>query len=174
MPGGAEVQALLRFDSLFGALPDQIPFGSTINSAVITLFAPNASNAPTGNIAIHQMTTAWDETATWNSLTNGVQIGSETVAGADDSINVLVANASADFDVLASLQAWLGGDTNFGWVITNDSTDGVQFSSSESAIPANRPILTIDFTPVPEPGSLVLAGLAGAAALCVRRLRLSR
>lgn len=172
--GGSEVQALLRFDSLFGVLPDQIPFGATINSAVITLFAPNASNAPTGNIAIHQMTTAWDETSTWNSLTNGVQIGSETVAGADDSINVLVANTSADFDVLASLLAWLGGDTNFGWVITNDSTDGVQFSSSESAVAGNRPMLTVDFTPVPEPGSLVLAGLAGAAVLCMRRLRLSR
>jgi hypothetical protein len=172
--GGAEVQGLLQFDALFGALPGQIPFGATINSAVITLFAPNASSSPTGNIAIYQMTTAWDESSTWDSLTNGVQIGSETLASPDDSINILFANTQGNFDVLASLQAWLGGDTNFGWVIINDSTDGVVFSSKDSTTAANRPMLTVDFTPIPEPGSLLLAGLAATAALCVRRSRVSR
>ena len=172
--GGAEVQALLRFDGLFGALPDQIPLGSTINSAVITFFATNASSSPTGNIAIYQMTSNWNENSTWDSLTNGVQIGSETVASADDVNSVVFANTTMTLDVLASLQAWLGGDTNFGWVITNDSTDGVQFSSSEAATGANRPMLTVNFTPVPEPGSLLLTGLTGAAALCLRRLRLFR
>ena len=76
--------------------------------------------------------------------------------------------------MLPSLQAWLAGDSNFGWVIVNDSNDGIQFHSSDSATAAARPILTVTFTPVPEPGSLVLVGLMGAAALCVRRLRLSR
>lgn len=169
--GGAEVQALLRFDNLFGVAPDQIPFGATITSAVLTLYATNASNSPTGNIAIFQMTSTWDETSTWDSLTNGVQIGSETVAGADDGITVPVVDTLANFDVLASLLAWQGGDTNFGWLITNDSTDGVQFSSSESAIAPNRPLLTIDFIPVPEPGTLTLTGLGAAAALCLRSVR---
>ncbi len=172
--GGAEVQALLRFDNLIGVAPDQVPFGATITSAVLTLFTTNASNAPIGNIAIHQMTTGWDETSTWDSLTNGVQIGSETLALADDSHSVEVASATTSFDVLASLQAWLGGDTNFGWVITNDSTDGVQFRTSESAIAVDRPLLTVTFIPLPEPGSLTLAGLTAAASLCARRLRSSR
>ena len=172
--GGAEVQALLRFDNIFGVAPDQIPLGATITAAVITLYTTNASNAPTGNIAIYQMTSAWDETSTWNSLTGGVQIGSESEAGADDVHTVPVVNVTTTFDVLASALAWQGGDTNFGWVITNDSTDGVQFSSSDSAVPSQRPLLTIDFIPVPEPGTLTLTGLSAAVALCLRRLRRSR
>jgi hypothetical protein len=56
-------------------------------------------------------------------------------------------------------------------MFSDSSTDSIQFDSSEAATVTARPLLTVDFTPVPEPGSLVLAGLAGAAALCVRRLR---
>ncbi len=76
--------------------------------------------------------------------------------------------------MLPSLQAWLAGASNFGWVIANDSNDGIQFHSSDSATSAARPTLTVTFTPVPEPGTLVLVGLTGAAALCVRRVRLAR
>lgn len=167
--GGAEVQALLRFDSLFGVAPDQIPAGATITAAVLTLFTTNASNAPTGVISLYQMTTTWDESSTWNSLGGGVQVGSESEAVADDAHSVPTPNATTTFDVLAAVLAWQGGDTNFGWLITNDSTDGVQFSSAEGTTAGNRPMLSIDFIPIPEPGSLTLAGLAAAAALCVRR-----
>jgi len=170
----SEAQALLRFEGLFGALPDQIPLGSTLTSAVLTLYVTNASNVPVGNISLYQMTSTWDETSTWDSMVSGVQIGSEAEASADDTHTVEVPNALTSFDVLASLQAWLGGDTNFGWVIVNDSNDGVQFRTSESGSASERPMLTVTFTPVPEPGSLALAGLTGAAALCVRRARRSR
>lgn len=172
--GGAEVQALIQFGDLFGALPGQIPAGATITSAVLSLYTTNSSNGPIGNIAIYQMTTAWDESSTWNSLSGGVQIGSDTVAVADDDHTVESINVFATFDVLSSVLAWYGGATNDGWVITNDSTDGVQFRSSEWTTNAERPYLTIDFTPIPEPGSLLLAGLAGAGALCARRLRRGR
>ncbi len=170
---GGPVQTLLRFDNLFGALPNQIPLGSTITAAVLTLSAFNTSNSPIGNISLYQLTAAWDETSTWNSMVGGVQIGSETETVPDDSHTVEIIDLT-DFDVLASLQAWITGDTNLGWMIENDSTDGVQFRSSESAASAERPRLTVTFTPVPEPGSLTLAGLTAAAALCVRRLRRSR
>lgn len=172
--GGAEVQALILFDSLFGALPGQIPFGSTLTAATLTLYTTNASSTPIGNIAVHRMTTGWDESSTWDSLTGGVQLGVDAEAVADDSHTVETLNAFTSFDVLASLQAWFAGGTNDGWVILNDSTDGVQFRSSESTIGSERPYLTVDFIPIPEPGSLLLSGLAGAAALCVRRLRRSR
>jgi hypothetical protein len=108
-------------------------------------------------------------------MASGVQIGSETVASADDSHSVTALGLTS-FNVLASLQAWLGGDTNFGWVIVNSSIDGVQFQTSEAVVVTGteRPTLTVTFTPVPEPGSLVLAGLTAAAALCMRRARRSR
>jgi hypothetical protein len=170
---GGETQALMSFDNIFGALAGQIPLGSTINSAVLTLNVFDSSNVPIGNISVYRMTTAWSETSTWNSLTNGVTITTDTVASADDT-HTVESLAPTTFDVLASLQAWSSGASNFGWAILSDSTDGIQFDSSEGATVSLRPLLTVDYTPVPEPGSLVLAGLAGAAALCLRRLRRSR
>jgi hypothetical protein len=177
--GGADskAQALLRFDDLFGPLPDQIPLTSTITSAVLTLYVTNSSTSPAGNISVYQMLSGWNESSTWDSIAGGVQIGSETVASADQTHTVLTTFTTTSFDVLASLQAWLGGDTNFGWLIENDSNDGVQFATSEeTGVPSQRPMLTITTTsvPVPEPGSLMLAGLSAAAALCVRRARRSR
>jgi hypothetical protein len=169
----SEAQTLLRFDSIFGALPDAIPFGSTITSAVLTLSVTNSSNAPIGNISVYQMTSTWSEASTWNSMVSGVTIGSETVASADDT-HTVEAIAITTFDVLPSLEAWVAGASNFGWVIVNDSNDGIQFHASDSATLAARPTLTVTFTPVPEPASLVLVGLTGAAALCVRRVRRSR
>jgi hypothetical protein len=167
---GGDVQGLLRFDNLFGVLPDQIPLGSTINSAVLTLDVVDSSNFPIGTISIFQMTTGWSESSTWTSLGSGVQVGSETVASADDA-HTAESIAPTTWNVQSSLQSWSNGDTNFGWAIFNDNTDGIQFTTSEGATVTARPLLTVDFTPVPEPGSLVLAGLVGAAALCVRRLR---
>ena len=169
---GGDVQGLLRFDNLFGALPDQIPLGSTIISAVLTLDVIDSSNFPIGTISIFQMTTAWSESSTWNSLVSGVGIGTDTVASADDAHTAELI-ALTTWNVQASLQAWSNGDSNLGWAIFNDDTDGIQFTSSEGATITARPLLTVDFTPVPEPGSLALAGLAGAAALCARRLRRS-
>jgi len=168
--GTGEVQGLLLFDNLFGALPDQIPLGSTINSAVLTLDVFNSSNVPIGIISIHQMTTAWSESSTWSSLGSGVQVGSETVTAADDS-HTAEFIALTTFDVQASLQAWSDGASNLGWALFNSDTDAIEFRSSEFGTVSSRPLLTVDFTPVPEPGSLLLAGLAGAAALCARRLR---
>ena len=52
----SEAQALLRFDNLFGALPDQIPLGSTITSAVLTLYVTNLQQLAPGNISVYQMT----------------------------------------------------------------------------------------------------------------------
>jgi hypothetical protein len=169
---GGDVQGLLAFENLFGVLPGQIPFASTINSAVLTLDVFDSSNVPIGTFSVYRLTTAWDESSTWNSLTGGIQIGSETVAGADDA-HTVESIAPTDFDVQASLQAWSGGASNFGWLLTNDSSDGVQLRSSEYATVASRPLLTVDYTSVvvPEPASLVLVGFAGAAALGVRRLR---
>jgi hypothetical protein len=170
---GGDVQGLLGFDSIFGAGPGQIPLGSVINSAVLTLSVTNSSNSPVGNISVYRMTTAWSESSTWNSLTGGVQVGSETDATPDD-VHTVESLGLTTFDVQAALQAWSGGASNFGWMISNDSGDGLEFESSEAATVSVRPLLTVDFTPVPEPNSLVLSGLAGAAALCLRRLRRMR
>jgi len=172
----AETQGLLRFDGIFGALPDRIPPGSTITSAVLTLEVFNSSNVPIGIISVYRMTTAWSESSTWDSLAGGVQVGSETVAVADDA-HTTEQIASTSFDVLPSLQAWASGARNSGWVLLNDGTDGMEFWSSEYGTLAARPMLTVTFAPpetspsVPALSRLGLAALlaglalAGAAAL---------
>jgi hypothetical protein len=146
---GSEAQGLLRFDDLFGAAADRIPLGSTITSAVLTLEVFNSSNVPVGIISLYQMTTAWSESSSWNSLVDGVQVGTDTVAVADDA-HTAEQVASTTFDVLASLQTWSAGDANLGWVILNDGTDGMEFRSSEYETVEVRPMLTVTFTP-PEP-----------------------
>src|SRR5437868_9528472 len=46
--GGPTRQALIRFDSLFGPGPGQIPFGSTINAASLALWAGTPALPPSG------------------------------------------------------------------------------------------------------------------------------
>ncbi len=145
---GAETQGLLRFDGLFGSLPNRIPPGSTISSAVLTLEVFNSSNVPVGIISVYRMTAPWSESSSWNSLVGGVQVGSETVAVPDDA-HTTEFIASTSFNVLPSLQAWaaLGDANNFGWVFLDSSTDGMQFWSSEYGTLAVRPKLTVTFVP---------------------------
>jgi hypothetical protein len=170
---GFPAQSLIRFEDIFGAGLGQIPLFSTITAATLTFDIENVSSSPVGNISVFQMTTGWTESSTWDSLVGGVTPGSETVASPDD-VETAAALGSLNFDVLSSVQAWAAGGTNFGWVITNDSSDGLQLRSSEFGTQALRPILSVTFTPIPEPSSALLVGLAGAAALAVRRLRATR
>jgi hypothetical protein len=167
---GFPAQSLVRFDDIFGAALGQIPLGSTIISAILAFEVENASSAPAGNISVFQMTVGWAESSTWDSLGSGVTTGSETVASPDDTVTA-TALGPVSFDVLTSVQAWAAGASNFGWVLTNDSTDGLQLRSSEFGTLAVRPSLTIEYTPIPEPGTAQLVGLAGVAALVARRLR---
>ncbi len=163
---GAETQGLLRFDGLFGVLPNQIPPGSTITSAVLTLEVFDSSNVPVGTIAVYRMTTAWNESSTWSSLAGGVQVGSETAAVADDAHTTELI-ASATFNVLPSLQAWVAGASNFGWVFLNSTTDGMEFWSSEHGTLALRPKLTVTFVPPATPPAVPALSRHGLAALLV-------
>jgi hypothetical protein len=139
-------QALLAFTNLFGSGPGQIPFGATITSATLTL---NTVNASAAGASLHRMVTSWSESATWNSLVNGVQLGIEAVLSADLSTGA-VAGGLRSFNVIASLTAWMAGATtatqanaaNKGWVFIANSSDGWDFSSSESAI---KPTLTVTY-----------------------------
>ncbi|MCH8301462.1 MAG: hypothetical protein IH912_01810, partial [Proteobacteria bacterium] len=141
-------QGLIRFDNIFGGGAGQIPFGSIINSATLTVDVYETSESG-AQVRFHRMLVAWSETTTWNSMTNGIQANDIEAMSAFDA--QVVDPSSSGLQVItglaAGLQSWSSGATNNGWVILNNNTDGWNFRSSEFGTVANRPLLTVDWTP---------------------------
>ena len=173
-PGLKPNQGLIRFDQLFGAGPGQIRPGDTIVSATLTLVAFD----PGSGLRLHDMLVSWSQgTATWNSLGNGVQIGSEagpvlSSIGADNS-TANVAAGVLNFDVTSSLLGVQAGNLpGHGWLLNPfvNGTNGIDVRSSEFATLADRPLLTVQITPVPEPTTWLLLALGlSAIGLFVRQ-----
>lgn len=71
-------------------------------------------------------------------------------------------------ELIADVHLWLNQPgTNFGWMLLTESEDILKtarsFASHESGF---GPMLTIQFTPVPEPGTLALAAVSGLIFFC--------
>jgi len=165
--GVGESQGLIQFDSIFGSGPGQIPYGSTINSASLTVFVHDTSSS-SATIALHRMLAAWNENSTWNSMAGGIQLDDIEAAAASDGIMTLAEfmGPQTFYGLEAALQSWSDGATNNGWAIASDSTNGWDFYSSEYGTASQRPYLTVDYTP-PQPPVLDLdadnsAGQSGA------------
>jgi len=143
-PAADERHVLLRFDNIFGNNIDQIPPGSTIQSATLTVMITNASAS---GASLYRMTQAWLDTNNWNTFGgNGIQPGTECEAAADVS-SFLNATGSHTIDVTASLVAWSAGQPNNGWVWLNNLDDSWQFNSNEFATVGSRPKLSVTFLP---------------------------
>jgi hypothetical protein len=147
---------LIRFDNLFGAGPGQIPFGSVINSATLTVNVTNASDPP-AQIRLHRMLVTWAESATWTSMSAGIQTNDVEAMSAFDAqvASPALSGSQVITGLAAALQAWSGGATNFGWAVISNSTDGWDFSSSENGTTGDRPLLTVDWTAAACPGGVV-------------------
>ena len=137
-------QGLLRFDDLFGTGPGQIPPGTVIRRATLTLTFEGANAASGDGGRLHRMVVPWTERSTWNSLGDGIQLGSEALSGADADTAGAVANrGTRSFDVTTSLNAWSFGAPNHGWAVFANGPDGQSFRSSDWAGVAERPLLTV-------------------------------
>lgn len=185
------VTGLLRFDNMFGCaagpsrcggpIPDLGPGQISIISAILTVRTGTA----TGDISaatrfdLHRMIATWDESSTWTSLSSGISYNG-TEAATTSTAAVLnpganTAGALVNFDVTPDMQWWADnlGTSTRGWAIKPCSnagappvtgcTDGWLFDSSETATVANRPLLTVTYEVIPEPGTALLlaAGLLG-------------
>ncbi len=85
----------------------------------------------------------WSESDTWKSLGRGIQTNDVQAAKSADLSTGPVKSGVQSFDVTKSLQAWQSNpNSNFGWVLTTTSTDGVFFTSSEGG---KAPRLKIEF-----------------------------
>jgi hypothetical protein len=78
--------------------------------------------------------------------------------------------------MVTDVQGWLNSPaTNFGWMVLGDEADVASFRSFHSREATNaslRPALTVTFTPVPEPSTLLLGALA-LLSIGTLRLRLA-
>ena len=162
--GNPEIESLartlLRFPDVIGAMPGQVPAGSTVTNASITLTTLDNEFAPTGaGLSVHRVLVDWEENAlTWNSFGNGGTPGSQFSAAALTQFNPGSANTAFAIDVTSALVAWSGGDSNFGVILTSGSDDAALFASDDHPVLGVRPRLDVDFIPVPEAGSFLLLG----------------
>lgn len=186
---GGVARALLRFD-----IAGSLPAGATVNSASLTV---NVVGVPSGAVNsvfdLHRLQAGWGEgngsdhggsaggagQATWNN-----RLGSGTPwtsAGGDFSATVSASRAIAGFgaytfsstgNLVADVQNWLNSPAgNFGWLLQSQSeitpTSIRRFASRDDAV--NRPLLTIQYTVVPEPTALSLGALALLAGAIFRK-----
>lgn len=142
-------QGLLQFANIFGSGSGQVPLGSTITSATITFSVFNDSNAAM-QMSFYRMNVGWDQsTATWSSFGSigGVQASEGEAEGLPpDGVQYDATTGTKVVDVTTSLRHWATGESNFGWLIESAATNGWDFNTSEAA-QANRPILTVNYTP---------------------------
>ncbi len=143
--GGDPVQGLIRFDDIFGDQAGQIALDDTINSAILEL---NVSDGGDG-LQVYDMLQSWSDSATWNSLGNGIQADGVEAASAPVATTGSVVNGVLQIDVTASLQAWRQNPTaNYGWALLSTGGNGVDFDSTEGN---NAPRLIVDVNQTADP-----------------------
>jgi hypothetical protein len=157
--GSPVEQALLRFDGIFGSGPNQIPAGSTISSATLTLWVgSNTSDESSDTVSFHRLLHAWSDTAVWAAY--GVSPWNAQAGIQNDDVDAVTAttatatmsalSTSYPVDVTTSLQAWAASpSSNFGWVILPPAagTNGLRLESNESTTASNtrRPLLSVTY-----------------------------
>ena len=151
-------RALLKF-----VLTD-IPAGSTINSATLTLTVRIDRSANARTLSVYRVRRAWIETeATWNVYSTG---NSWTTAGAADTTNDRegtdvgtvtqpaspAVGSTLSITLTASkIQEMLTGGifTNNGFLlqVATESDDAILYDSTNVVTAADRPKLVVDYTP---------------------------
>lgn len=145
---GGESQVLLRFEGIIGTGPRQVPPGSTVQSARLVVSAFDQGTT----VNLHCMLVPWDRSATWNSMVSGVSADGLEASRHKDSFTFgrIAANSSEIvFDVTDTVQAWVNGALNHGWVFLNTGGNGWDFYTSEFEDIAARPNLIVECTPRP-------------------------
>lgn len=155
---------LMKFVGLIGDAAGQVPAGSIVTSATLTV---NCTN-PGQSMRLYRLTEDWvEDQATWTQRQNGVAWGA---AGADGSASHAGVALSGDcgvagqrqIDLTRFVQDWADGQPNYGIVLTDSGTDGVDFDSSESA---GSPALSVVFKqPLVPFQTLPLGGPSATAA----------
>ena len=187
-------RAVMAFDVV-----GSIPAGSTINSASLELnvsrCGPTCVNAVT--MSLHAVTSAWGEgasvafgqegiptqpesgDATWlytyypDQVWNSPGGDFSPVVSSSEIVSGLGSYSwNSTPEMVADVQSWLDSpEINFGWLLEGGeeiTTTAKRFDSRESGFDLG-PRLTIDFTPVPEPSTILFVSTGMIALLRFRR-----
>lgn len=180
-----EFNGLLKF-----SFTDASLVGATINSVTLTMYkrANGSSVSADTTIQIFETIPNWDSTqTTWNISSTGNNWNTPGAEGAgfdyvDTQLASFTGNESvtpvnsaltftSDVAFTTLVQNNIGNTLGF-LAIVPDSLDRTVWNlgSVDNANPGIRPILTIDFTPIPEPSSVML-GLGALVGLGMLRKR---
>src|SRR5262245_12765823 len=147
---GGESQVLIRFEGIIGKEPHQIPPRATVVSARLLVSAFDQGDT----VNLHRMLVPFGEAPTWNSLISGVSADGLEASRHKDSFTFgkIAANSSEiAFDVTDTVQAWVSGAENYGWVFLNTGGNGWDFYTSDFDKVSQRPKLVVEFLPPAAP-----------------------
>lgn len=142
---GGESQCLLRFDGIIGTEPGRIPPGAAIHSARLLVSAFDQGST----VNLHRMLVPFDRAATWSSLVSGVSADGLEASRHKDAFTFgkIAANSSEIiFDVTDTVQIWVNGAANHGWVFLNTGGNGWDFYASEFDDIRQRPKLIVEYS----------------------------
>jgi hypothetical protein len=142
---GGESQVLMRFERLIGTSTGQIPPNSTIHSAQLIVSAFDEGTT----VHLHRMLVTWKSSATWNSMVGGVSADDLEAAKKVESLTfgkISASSSAISFDVTDTVQAWVNGEANHGWVFINTGGNGWDFYCSEFDDQKQRPKLVIEYS----------------------------
>jgi len=135
---------LMKFPNLFGSSTGQVPPGANIVSATLRINCTNFGNV----MKIYRLTQDWIEgQANWNQRLSGVSwsspgadgTGSRAATGLDGPCPAV---GLRSIDLTPIVQQWSDGAANYGILLADSGTDGIDFDSSESA---TSPVLTVQY-----------------------------
>jgi hypothetical protein len=143
---GGESQILMKFEDIIGDGAKRIPPKSTIHSAQLIVSAFDEGST----VHLHRMLVPWKKTSTWNSLVAGVTADGLEASKQKDGFTfgkISASTSAIPFDVTDTVQAWVNGKPNHGWVFINTGGNGWDFYTCEFDDIKQRPKLVIEFTP---------------------------
>lgn len=152
----AERVSLLRFDL------SSLPASTIITSARLGLYLEGGNGLSNGVLDVHRATQAWVEGTQSGSTTNGGATYMKYALGspwnspggdyqpvAEDSVTIPALTPGwYEWDVSSAISEWVAGSAaNDGFLLraSGGTVDKILFTSSDGAVPANHPRLTITY-----------------------------